>query len=477
MRKLLINKETHVINRDIYSHFIEHLGRCIYEGIWVGVDSEIPNINGIRTDVVEALKRLDIPVIRWPGGCFADNYHWKDGVGKERKKIVNTNWGGLTEDNTFGTHEFFELVEQLDTEAYVNVNVGSGTVQEVQEWIEYMTSSEESPMTDLRKENGRIEPWKIKYIGVGNEAWGCGGMMRPEYYADIYRQYQTYIHDYSDTKLIKIASGPNIDDYNWTDVVVERAGDLFDGIALHHYSLVTKPGETKPATGFPVSEWYSIMKSAHFMEDLIVNHNAVIEKHDKDKRLKLVVDEWGSWYTPEKGTNPGFLYQINTIRDVMIAAINLNVFHKHADKIQMANLAQMVNVLMAVIQTDKEKMLLTPTFYLMEMYKDYQDSNYIDIEGEEIENISETAGLKDDILSVSICNYDHEKSKEIVYSIDGIKEILECRVISGDRLDAHNTFENPYNVISKNFDNYEFNDSIIKITVPPMSVVGVKISL
>ena len=183
------------INKEIYGHFSEHLGTCIYEGIYVGEDSDIPNIDGFRKDVVEAFKELKVPVLRWPGGCFADTYHWKDGIGpkEDRPAIVNVFWGGVTEDNSFGTHEFLNFCELIGTEPYLSINVGTGTVQEAVDWVEYVTSSNKSPMTDLRKENGREEPWDVKYWGIGNENWGCGGDMAPDYYANIFRNYSSYI--------------------------------------------------------------------------------------------------------------------------------------------------------------------------------------------------------------------------------------------------------------------------------------------
>ena len=270
------------ISKHIYGQFAEHLGRCIYEGIWVGKDSEIENINGIRQDVVQALRNLSVPVLRWPGGCFADEYHWMDGIGpkEQRKKMVNTHWGGLTENNHFGTHEFFELIEQLGTEAYVNGNVGSGSVREMSEWIEYMTMPGESPMADLRRQNGREEPWRVQYFGVGNESWGCGGNMTAEFYAENYRQYQTYVRQYGPEKINKIACGPNVDDYHWMEVMMQKAAPYMDGISLHHYALADVWLNKRPATGFPVNEWYSLLDSAAKMDELITKQSQMRDKYD-----------------------------------------------------------------------------------------------------------------------------------------------------------------------------------------------------
>lgn len=354
---LLLDKQGPTISKYIYGQFAEHLGRCIYEGVWVGKDSDIPNVNGIRKDVVEALKNIQVPVVRWPGGCFGDEYHWKDGIGPSEKRstIVNTHWGGVTENNHFGTHEFFELIRQLECEAYINGNVGSGTVQEMQEWVEYMTMNGESPMANLRRDNGQEEAWKVEFFGVGNESWGCGGNMRPEYYADLYRRYQTYVRKYGEHTIYKIACGPNVDDYNWTEVLMRNAANYMDGLSLHHYSIPTRVWQDKGnALNFPEEQWYSVLEHAQYMDELITKHSTIMDKYDPEKRVGLIVDEWGSWYNVEPGTNLGFLYQQNTIRDAMLAAITLNIFHKHADRVHMANIAQMVNVLQAMLLTEGE---------------------------------------------------------------------------------------------------------------------------
>ena len=346
MTKLVINpsKKQSKINKEIYGHFSEHLGRCIYEGIYVGEDSQIPNKNGMRTDVVEALKHIRIPVLRWPGGCFADEYHWKDGIGPKetRKKMINTHWGGVVEDNSFGTHEFFELCEQLDCEAYVNGNLGSGTVQEMSEWVEYITFEGVSPMADLRKKNGHEKPWKLDFFGVGNENWGCGGNMNPDFYANEYRRYQTYVRNYHpDYPIHKVCCGANVDDYEWTSEVLKTTHnhclkDLhgnMDGLSLHYY-VHPEGWEIKgSATDFDDKVWYKSLNKALFMETLIERHGHIMDEYDPEKKIGMIVDEWGAWYTVEPGTNPGFLYQQNTMRDALFAVITMNIFNKHCDRV------------------------------------------------------------------------------------------------------------------------------------------------
>lgn len=383
MEKYLINPNEKIatISKDIYGHFSEHLGRCIYEGIYVGEDSKIPNVNGMRCDVVNALREMGIPVLRWPGGCFADEYHWKDGIGKksERKKMINTHWGGVVEDNSFGTHEYFELCRQLGCDTYVNANVGSGSVKEMSEWVEYMTFDGVSPMAELRKKNGSEKPFKLNYLGVGNESWGCGGNMDPEYYGCLYKQYNTFCRDYDSSKHIKrIACGPNAGDYHWTKVVTDKVKSHADALSLHYYTLPTGKWDHKgSATVFDKNEYNSTICKAYYIDELIKNHLAMMQSVQPNGNLKLIVDEWGTWYDVEPGTNPGFLYQQSTMRDAIVAALTLNIFNKHADKIIMANIAQTVNVLQSVILTDGEKMVKTPTYYVFKMYKEHQNNTLI----------------------------------------------------------------------------------------------------
>ena len=366
---------------EIYGQFSEHLGRCIYDGIYVGEDSDIPNVKGMRKDVVDALRALHLPVLRWPGGCFADEYHWRDGIGpkENRRRIVNTNWGGTVEDNSFGTHEFMELCDQLDCEPYIAVNLGSGTVQEAAEWIEYMTADGDSTITNLRKENGRTKPWHLKYVGIGNENWGCGGSMSPDFYANEYKRYQCFCKNYGDNKLYKVACGPNAEDYNWTKELMSRIDHWHaNGISLHYYTL---PGDWEhkgSATDFSDEEYYITISKALHIEDIIEKHLTIMDEYDPDHDIDLLVDEWGTWYDVEPGTNPGFLYQQNTMRDAIVAAASLNIFNKHSDRIAMANIAQVVNVLQAMILTEDTKILKTPTYDVFQMYKEHQDATLVE---------------------------------------------------------------------------------------------------
>lgn len=480
------------INRNIYGHFSEHLGRCIYEGIWVGEDSPIPNTEGIRNDVLDALRQLNIPVLRWPGGCFADEYHWKDGVGprENRKQMVNTHWGGVVENNHFGTHEFLRLCELLGCEPYISGNVGSGTVQEMSEWVEYMTFDGVSPMAAWRQENGREKPWNVKYFGVGNENWGCGGNMRPEYYADLYRRYQTYVRNYGENKIYKIACGPNVDDYRWMETVMREAHPYMDAISLHYYTV---PGEfwtgKGPATGFSEQEWFTTMKKALHMDELITRHSAIMDQYDPNKRIGLIVDEWGTWFDVEPGTNPGFLYQQNTIRDALVAGLTLNIFHEHNDRVVMANIAQIVNVLQSVILTEGEKMILTPTYHVFDMYKVHQDAERLathhsgadyEMNGENIPQVSVTAS-RDEAgkIHVSLCNVSHAEQSDVKIQLRGlsgaVKQIVG-RQLAADSLDAHNTFESPEVLKPAAFTAFEQEGDVLRAKLAPMSVTVLEIT-
>lgn len=489
MEKYLINPNQRIakINKDIYGHFSEHLGRCVYEGIFVGVDSKIPNVNGMRCDVVEALKEMGLPVLRWPGGCFADEYHWRDGIGpkESRKKMINTHWGGVVEDNSFGTHEYFELCRQLGCDTYVNGNVGSGTVEEMNEWVEYMTFDGVSPMAQLRKENGSEKPWKVKYFGVGNESWGCGGNMDPEYYGCLFKRYNTYCRDYnSGEHILRVACGPNVDDYHWTKEVMDKVKHHANCISLHYYTIPTGKWNHKgSATEFDNNEYNSTICKAYRMEELITNHLAMMDSVNPQRWVKLIIDEWGTWYDVEPGTNPGFLYQQNTMRDAIVAGLTLNIFNKHADRVMMANIAQTVNVLQAVLLTDGEKMIKTPTYYVFKMYKEHQENtllgSYITTETIKSKNdeksfpqLIESASIDDNgVIYSTITNTSSKKASKIKCQIADTKvSAIKAEIITGE-CHEKNDFENCENVKISEFTDFRKLSDGFTSTIPPCSVV------
>ena len=479
------NAANPVINKNIYGHFAEHLGHCIYDGFYVGDTSSIPNTNGVRNDIIDALKKLKIPNLRWPGGCFADTYHWKDGIGPKGKRptMVNKWWGGVTEDNSFGTHDFLNMCELLGAEPYLSGNVGSGTVQELADWVQYTNFNGKSPMSDLRKENGRATPWKVKLWGIGNEAWGCGGNMKPEYYADEYRKYATFISDWENSGgLMRIASGASDADYKWTETLMKNIpGNMLGGVAMHHYSVLewNKKGA---AVAFTEQQYFGTMKQALLMDSLVTNHAAVMDKYDPKKKIALVVDEWGGWYDVEPGTNPGFLYQQHTIRDAMIAGVTLNIFNNHASRVRMANLAQCVNVLQAVILTNKAKMILTPTYHVMEMYNVHQGATLLPLtitgndyvlEGQKLPAISASAS-KDSTgaIHISLVNIDPSKAQKIILNLsDEQLKSITGKILTSKKMQDYNSFTEPKNIVPQMFKDFVLNKNTITITVPPISVI------
>ena len=474
-----------VIPAEIYGQFAEHLGRCIYDGIWVGPDSDIPNINGYRKDLVEALKELKVPVLRWPGGCFADEYHWMDGIGpkENRPMMINNNWGGTVEDNSFGTHEFFNLCELLECEPYLSGNVGSGSVEELAKWVEYITA-EGGTLAELRAKNGRKEPWSLKYLGVGNESWGCGGNMRPEYYSDLYRRYATYCRNYDGNVLYKVASGASDYDYNWTKVLMDRIGNQMHGVSLHYYTVKGWEGSKGSATDFDTDWWYNMVSKAVEVEEVIENHKAIMNAYDPEGKVDLLLDEWGTWFDVEPGTNPGHLYQQNTMRDAMVAAMSLNIFHRHTDRLKMANIAQIVNVLQAMILTKGNEMVLTPTYHVFRMYNVHQNAQYVPTEcnaadmvapsGRIMPEVSVTASKDaDGKLHVSIANPVVDKAQTLVISFDDLNpKNVTGEVLAAPTIQSYNDFGKEPAVAPKPFTAFKKNGKTLTVTVPAASVVA-----
>ena len=491
--KIVINTDLgkEKISKHIYGHFSEHLGTCIYGGYWVGEDSKIPNTAGLRNDVVSALKEISIPNLRWPGGCFADEYHWMDGIGprNERPTMINTHWGGVTENNAFGTHEFLELCNQLDCEPVICGNLGSGSVQEMSQWVEYLNSSNVSPMTDIRKANGREEPWGVKYWGVGNESWGCGGSMTPEYYANEMRRYGTFTKNYGSNRLYKVACGPNVDDYHWMETLMRdgNPGRSFQGISLHYYTVCHEWNKKGSATQFDENEYFTTMKKTLFMDELLDKHIRIMDKYDPNNRVGLIVDEWGNWHDVEPGTNPGFLYQQNTLRDALVASVNLDLFNKYSRRVKMANIAQTVNVLQAMILTKDDQIVKTPSFYVFKMYTVHHDANMLpsDINcekytmgNESVPALSATAS-KDDSgkIHVTISNLNPNKIMEVACDLRGMEKVsfTKGNIVTGEKINSYNDFGKDEQVSLKAFSDVKVNGNSVVVNVPAKSVVMVEL--
>lgn len=478
------------ISKYIYGHFAEHLGRCIYDGIWVGPDSPIPHINGYRKDVLEALKALDIPVLRWPGGCFADTYHWKDGIGPvgKRPRIKNVFWGGTVEDNSFGTHEFLNLCEMLGCDAYISANVGSGSVEEMVDWIEYMISDDDVEMANLRRQNGREKPWNVRFLGVGNESWGCGGNMTPEYYSNLLRQYSGYAWEYARDKMIRVGCGSNGEDYNWTKVLMQNAGRNMDALSLHYYTIAGPGWNNKTAaTGFGEELYFAGIRKGMRMQELIRRHGHIMDESDPRRRVGLYVDEWGIWTDVEPGTNPGFLFQQNSLRDALIASTTLDIFNQNADRVRMANIAQTVNVLQAMILTEKDKMVLTPTYHVFNMYKVHGDATLIRASlisekytfgNESVPALSQTVS-RDNAgkIHLSLSNVNPHKEIKLVVEMNGgsFRNVNRATLLTAPAFNSVNTFDKPGQVKPLPFKQYQLLPSgLLEVTLPPKSVIAME---
>ena len=488
--KLFPEMAKDTIPKEIYGHFAEHLGTCIYGGLWVGENSNIPNTNGYRTDVLNALKELNIPVLRWPGGCFADEYHWMDGIGPKdkRPKMVNTNWGGTIEDNSFGTHEFLNLCELLECEPYISGNVGSGTVEEMAKWVEYMTSEGDSPMANLRRRNGRDSAWKVKYFGVGNESWGCGGNMTPEYYSDMYRRYATYCRNYDNNRLYKVACGASDYDYNWTEVLMKNVGNRMHGLSLHYYTVKGWSGSKGSATKFDDDDFYWTIGKCIEIEDVIRRHCEIMDRYDRNKRIGILVDEWGTWWDEEPETVRGHLYQQNTLRDAFVASLTFDIFHKYVSRVKMANIAQIANVLQSMVLTnDKGGIILTPTYHTFNMYKVHQGAANIPLsimcdkknvrDNRTIPMLSATASKdRNGVLHLSISNIDAVSEQNITVDLASLKiKSSKGTILTSSNLADHNTFEKSSTITPKEFKGFSISNNIIQIKMPAKSIITIEL--
>ena len=480
------------IEHNIFGQFAEHLGHGVYEGIWVGPDSRIPNTRGIRNDVVAALKALRVPDVRWPGGCFADDYHWRKGIGPQRTVTLNPNWGGVIESNTFGTHEFMDFLDQIGAEAYLSVNVGSGTSQEAAEWLEYLTTAQPTTLAKERAANGHPAPYKVAFLGIGNESWDCGGNMTPDYYLSQLKIYSRFVRNFNPAQqdkqqMLKIAVGPGGSESRWTewtDAIMKAyqshtwSWDM-NGLSMHSYTVVKWP-PSYASVGFEETEYAQILKSTLEMNDLIAKHSAIMDKYDPQKKVALVVDEWGGWYAPLPGSTPGFLVQQNSLRDAILAALNLNIFAQHANRVRMANIAQMINVLQAMILTDKEKMVLTPTYYVYKMYVPFQDATFVPVtfdagtythDGITLPRVDAIAAKdKAGKLWLAITNVDPHQSAELEVSLAGINaKSAAGETLTAPKVDSVNTFDAPNPVVPKPI-SAKAQDGKLTLQLAPKSV-------
>lgn len=464
-----------VISRYIYGQFAEHLGRSIYDGFYR---------NGkIRMDIVNALKEIKVPDLRWPGGCFADQYHWRDGIGANRPKTVNTTWGMVTEDNSFGTDEFMQLCKLIGCEPYIAGNVGTGSPQEMKDWVEYLNYSGQSAMSDLRRANGHPEAYEVSLWGVGNESWGCGGNMTPEYYADLYNHFAAFLPNYPGTRLKKIISGANGGDYHWTKVMMQKIGpDNAFGLSLHYYTFPT--GQWNPrgsATGFNEREYAHTLVEGEKIDTIIAHHERIMDKYDPQKKLALLVDEWGVWTDVEPGT-PGYaMHQQNSLRDALVAATTLNIFNNRSDRVRGANLAQCVNVIQSLILTKGDQMLLTPTYWVFDLYKVHQDARLLPVKinsslyvsGKDTVNaVNASVSVdKSGTVHLTLVNLDAHRGIPVTAVLPKTGQAITGQILTSQRFNDINTFEQPDKVKPGVFTGATINNNELSVLLPPLSVV------
>jgi alpha-L-arabinofuranosidase len=499
------NETIGVIDPNLHGQFSEHLGELIYPGLYVDPEGEIPNRSGLRTDVIEALKPLNIPVLRWPGGCFADYYRWRDGIGPKasRPQRLNYCWGMAPEPNQFGTHEFMAFAKAIGAEPYFAASVGAGTVADMADWIEYCNFSGPSTLADERRANGAEEPFKVKYWGIGNENWGCGGSMNPEEYAANFLRYRTFAQNFSGNEVFAIACGPPGSDWKWTRRFFDKIrNDYWDrmgsiqGFSAHYYC-----GSAGTATTYTDSQWLELLAKAYAVEGVVTGVRSIMDSYDPERRIKLFLDEWGTWHPVEEGKPSGGLYQQNTIRDAAVAAITLDVFNNHADKVAMANIAQLVNVLQALLLVQGSQCLKTPTYHAFDLYQPHKGatavrsastaetvstgeaseatcrSQYLQEKTLELKAVHGSASIKDNALCVTLVATHPTRPVSVDLDIKGANWAdgeLELVVLASADIHDHNTFANPDKVKLSRATKLAAGSGPTRVELAPGSIVRLR---
>jgi alpha-N-arabinofuranosidase len=488
---VLLDEPIGVIAPELYGHFAEHIGGVIYDGIWVGEDSAVPNLGGIRKSLVDWMKRLRPAVIRWPGGCFADGYHWRDGIGEREKRPRRYGrWTDVTEPNHFGSHEFIRFCRLVDAQPYMAANVGTGTPEEFQSWVEYCNAPAGlTTLADERAANGAPDPLGIRYWGVGNESWGCGGKFTPEDYCTDYRKFATWVPGYG-VPLYLIASGPNGNDPNWTARFFQKWVD-YERAPLHGWSPHYYCGTAGEALQFSTDQWYELLARAKEMEKLISDQWAVMGKFDPQRKVRLVIDEWGAWHKPGTEINKRHLFeQMGCLRDALVAALTLDTFNRHADKMAMANVAQLINNLHSLFLADGDRFVATPNFYVFEMYKPHQGATAVrvNVEAPAVEfrvgsdrrqlfGLAGSASVREKAMTLTLVNpHDSEPVAAAVNLKGGAARAARRTVLTHAQANAHNTFERPNELVSQSGD-VEVSGAAFTLELPPKSIARWDITL
>jgi alpha-L-arabinofuranosidase len=515
--EVLLNEPLGSITADLYGHFVEHLGGVVYDGVWVGEKSTIANTGGIRQALVDHMRRLPPGPIRWPGGCFADSYDWRDGVGPRAARPRRTNfWEGAMaklpdgpgkyDPNHFGTNDFVRLCRLVKSEPYIAANLRSLSAKDFYQWVEYCNSpAGSSTLAELRTAGGDRDPFRVRFWGVGNESWGCGGNFTPEEYATEYRRFTAWVPGYG-VKLAFIGSGPNSGDLGWTrrflTKLTEKGEGALNGMwgwALHHYSWNTSRGATTDwfagkgdAVAFTNDEWYELLVEADKMDGLITGHWGVMGEIDRTHRVKLVVDEWGAWFKQGTEVDPAHLFgQQSTVRDALVSALTLDTFHRHADKVVMANVAQLVNCLQSLFLADEDRFVATPVFHVFEMYGAHVGGRAVRAECsaprisyERVKDkgslwgLAGSASVKEKTLTLTVVNPHVTEARETEIAIRGAS-IASARAttISAPDIHAHNTFERPNEVQPKEERTGAAQGGVLVYRFPAASVTRLSVTL
>jgi alpha-N-arabinofuranosidase len=472
--------ETGLVRPAFHGQFAEHLGSCVYGGLWVGKNSSIPNINGYRQQAVEYLRELGVPVLRWPGGCFADDYHWRDGIGpaEKRPKRVNIHWGGYVEDNSFGTHEFMGLCKLIGAEPYLAGNVGSGSPHELGDWIEYCNYPSGSTLSDERAANGSPQAFGVRLWGVGNESWGCGGLMTPEEYSNEFRRFSVYIREFGGVKPFRVACGPNRNDVRWSRGVMDgfrRA--VPEGFSMHYY----ENGKDQ-ATNFTPQNMDEQLSEFSKLEQAIIQQRALLDSYPGGSNVGLIVDEWGVWdrIPEEDEAKYGRLWQQSTMRSALGAALGLNIFNRQADKLYMCNIAQVMNVLQSVLLTDGPKgrhCIRTSTYYAFDLFKPHRSKTAVKVEtsGSSPRDLSVSASKGPGQLVVTFVNPRPDRDIQAACSLQGTRAAGgSARILQDPDWNAANTFDNPNRLVPKTHP-ATVEGTSLKVDLPRLSVVTVEL--
>ena len=516
---VLVNEPIGPVTPDIYGHFVEHLGGVVYDGVWVGEGSKVPNTHGIRQSLIDAMKKLPKGAIRWPGGCFADSYDWRDGTGPRDARPRRTNfWAGGTrgdavshsryDPNHFGSVDFARFCRLLGSEPYFAANLRSLPARDFYQWVEYCNSpAGTTTLADLRARDGEKDPLKVRYWGVGNESWGCGGDFTAEEYAVEFRRFTSWVPSF-DTPLSYIASGPSSGDLNWTrgffSKLTEKGPGMIGrvaGFALHHYTENLSFGDPAkngwdarkgPAVGFSIPEWYEIVKEADRMEHLITSHWAVIDEFDRQRRVKLFVDEWGTWFKAGTEAHPTHLLgQQSTMRDAVVAGLTFDTFHRHADKVAMANIAQLVNCLQSLFIAHGDQCITTPTYHVFDLYGAHVGGQAVrtmvsapsisykrPTDTGSVLGLSGSATVKDKTLTLTVSNLHISDAQEVEIVVRGAAAgAVKGAQVSAPDVQAHNTFANPNVIGIKDATVAAVKDGVLVHRFPPASVTRLQFTL